>query len=196
MTLKHVVYGGMILGSIGIGIVGSEYQDVFGFLDKLQAGRTKNSIASVVSGLVSQRLDDGNNDINMNVGKVFFPDSKITGFTTRDTIHTDMGLWFTSNKFDAGRKNGLMNGRVDKSEFDWKVKEKPNGDYDVARFGPKFDASVEDLKVKDGVISGTYSRPGPNFDWDIDGTYDSDGNVQFTIDGPFNLGISLEGTIK
>ena len=59
---------------------------------------------------------------------------------------------------------------------------------------PKFDGYLE-IQVKDGKISGTYIRGGPYFDWVVEWTYDSNGNVKGTIDSPVNLGISLEGKI-
>ena len=172
-----------------------EYVDLPGFgEDSPQAGRTKNSIAAVVSGIVGQKLY-GNSEIDLDLEKFFFPDAKVTGTTTSSSVDTYVDLAFTSAHFVAhNNQSGNLEGEVDKSEFDWKIRQTSQDTYEIARWGPKFDAELK-ISVKDGKITGTYTRPGPHFDWDIEGTYDSKGNVHFEIDGPLNLGITLDGKI-
>jgi hypothetical protein len=191
--LKTLGFGTAGAALATYGVVSSEYMDIFGFDEKVQAGRTKNSIAAVVTGLVGQKLY-GNSNIDIDIEKSLWPDAKVTGYTTPESVETHVDLALTSAHFSAQNKNGLLEGEVDKSEFDWKVKQTGSNSYDIARFGPKFDARLE-LRVQDGKISGTYIRPGPHFDWGINGTYDQNGNVKFEIDGHMNLGITLNGKI-
>lgn len=195
---------GKILGSaieglalatiVGGSVVSSEYTDIMGFSEELQAGRTKNSIAAVTAGIIGQKMY-GDSDVDLEIQKQFYPDARVVGKTTSESVDTKVDLTFTSSRF-TGHNNakGRLEGEVDKSEFNWNVKQSSKNRYDIARWGPKFDAALE-LTVKDGVISGTYIRPGPHFDWDVTGTYDANGNVNYEIDGPFNLGITLNGKI-
>lgn len=192
--LKGILYGTGFSALAVFGLASSEYQDVFGFDNKAESGRTKNSIAAVVTGIIGQELY-GNSRINVDIEKTMWPDAKVTGYTTSDSIETHVDLLVTSAHFSAKRNgNGHLEGTVDKSEFDWNVKQIGPSSYDVNRFGPKFDARV-DLTVEDGKITGTYVRPGPHFDWEITGTYNDNGDVNYTIDGPLNLGITLNGKI-
>ena len=190
-----------ILFGIGVGIVGafgipcSEYQDFPGFSNKSpEAGRTQNSIAAVVSGIVGQKIY-GSSDVDMEIEKTFFPNARVTGNTTPSSVNTYVGLSFTSAAFNAkNNSEGMLEGEVDKSEFNWGVKQSSSTIYDIARFGPKFDGFL-DIHVENGKINGNYVRGGPHFDWPIEGTYDAEGNVKCTIDGPLTLGITLKGKI-
>ncbi len=171
-----------------------EYCDQPGFSNKVEVGRTKNSIATVVAGIVGQRMY-GDSRIDLEIKKLFYPNAKVTGTTTKNSVDTFVDLSFTSAHFTAQKnKEGNLEGEVDKSEFDWKVKQISESTYEIARFGPKFDATLV-LHLKDGRITGKYIRPGPHFNWDISGNYDEKGNVKVEIDGPFNLGITLDGKI-
>ena len=70
--------------------------------------------------------------------------------------------------------------KLNKSEFDWKVKQLEYDMYEIVRFEPKFNTILE-LRVQDGKISGTYVRPGLHFDWEINGTYDKNENVNLRL---------------
>lgn len=197
MIKKLIVTGAAIISIpvlVGLGFASSQYADFPGFNDDNQDGRTKNSIATILTGLVGQRMYDGNSAIDVEVKKTFFPDSQITGYTTPQQIETHTSLTFTSSHFSA-RKNavGLLEGKVEKSEFDWAVEQTGPETYRVQRFGPKFNTTL-DLKIKNGTISGTYKRPA-GFDWSIDGVYDSQGNVTIDVHVPLGLGLSIEGKI-
>lgn len=190
LLLGYGATGTALAGSV----ISSEYIDVFGF-SKFEMGRTKNSIATVVAGLVGQKLY-GNSQIDVEIQKQGWPDARVTGNTTPISVDTDVDLAVTSSHFRAQRNGaGMLEGEVNKSEFDWKVRQTGQNSYEIARFGPKFDSGLN-LNVADGEISGTYVRTGPHFDWGIIGTYDDSGNLKIKIDGPLNLGIRLVGKIS
>ena len=193
---KTLLVIGLAAG-VSMPIISAEYADLPAPFDA-QQGRTKNAIASVVVGTIGQQLYGNSHvNVNVNVKKYFFSDSKVTGTTTPDSIDTKMDLTFSSNRYTANKnpKSNNFKGKVDKSEIDWKVQQTSQTTYEISRWGPKFDSSLE-LTIKDGKISGTYIRDGPNIDWDIQGTYDEQGNINVEIDGPLTLGITLEGTIN
>lgn len=187
-SLLGVTAGVMLLTSI-------EYADIPDFSGKTPGtGRTKNSISAVVAGIVGKNLY-GNSEIELKIKKHFWPDAKLTGGTTKDSIDTYVDLSLTSAKFKAvTNKNGYLEGKVDKSEFDWEVKQTGYNTYKIKRLGPKFNAELE-LNAANGIIEGIYRRSGPHFNWDIKGTYDNVGNVEIEIDGPLSLGITLKGKI-
>lgn len=186
-------------------VAGAEYMDVPGFDTRIQGGRTKNSISTIVAGIVGRDLY-GSSEIELDVKKHFWPDAKLRGHTTEDSIDTKVNLLLTSAEFKAETDaSGYLQGYVDKSEFDWKVKQISPHTYEIARWGPKFDAkliiSLDSLSGQDepgthGKITGKYIRPGPHFDWGVEGNYDSDGNVEIEVDGPLNLGVTLKGKIN
>ncbi|PIN80819.1 hypothetical protein COV11_03200 [Candidatus Woesearchaeota archaeon CG10_big_fil_rev_8_21_14_0_10_30_7] len=181
---------------MALGFSASEYFDMFGFDDKHQMGRTKNSITAIVGGLVAQKMYEGaNTDIDMIVKKTFWPDGTLTGSASSVGVHTYVPVTFSSSEFDAFvNEEGNLVGEVEKSEFDWKVRQISENVYEIARFGLKFDAKLI-LNVNGGNISGTYVRIGPHFDWEITGTYSDNGNVNLNINVPLGLSVGLEGTV-
>ena len=182
------------LAGVGtLSVTTSEYADFPGiFSEKTGMGRTKNSISAVIAG---QKLH-GDSVIDLEVQKICFPDARVEGKTTDDMIDTLVDLATTSSHFKASTNElGKLKGTVEKSEFNWKVKESSQTSWEIARLGPKFDATLK-LTVEDGKISGTYVRPGPNIDWYITGEYDDSGNVEITIDAPLTLSVVLSGTIQ
>ena len=187
-----LVLGGVVV-AIGGSVVLSEYADI-PLPSDYDMGRTKNAFATMVSGIIGHKLY-GNSKIDVGVEKSWFPDSRVTGYSTRDTIDTKTDLWLTSAHFSAipGYSSNLV-GEVEKSEFDWKIEQKDLNKYKVARWGPKFDATLE-IYVENGEIKGTYHRPS-GFDWDIKGSYDSNGNIDVEVDAPLTLGINLKGKIE
>lgn len=197
-TGKTYIKAGLLIAGFAAltsySIASSEYMDVPGFDTKIQAGRTKNSISTVVAGVVARDLY-GDANIELKVKKHFWPDAKLKGYTTKESINAKMDLLLTSATFTANKEDGLLKGEVDKSEFDWKIEQTGPNTYKIARWGPKFDAALELTVNEDGTITGKYVRQGIHFDWHVEGTYDSEGNVEIEIDGPLNWGVTLEGKI-
>ncbi len=167
--------------------------------DTYQLGRTKNAIASVISGVVAQKMYD-NSTIDVEVCKWLWPDSHIDGRTTPNSIYTYMDLFmFTKSEFIADRKNadnsvGPLRGRVHKSELDWKINQLSENSYEIVRWGPKFNNRL-DITVDNGRINGMFVRPWLHFDWRIEGEYDEDGNMFCHIYEPWGIDFYLEGTI-
>ncbi len=182
--------GGTVLVA---GIPSSEYADVWGFDEKYQQGRTKNGLAAVVAGIIGHEMYGGSS-VDLAVKKRFWPDARVTGSTSEDSIDTNIDLFWTSSRFRANYSDDRLRGEVHKSEFNWKVEQTGPSTYRIKRWGPKFDSTLE-LRVADGRIHGTYKRPGPHFDWSINGSYDAQGHVNVRIDGPLTLGIELEGRV-
>lgn len=183
-----------VLAIFGSGITCHEYADYPGFGASTELGRTKNSLASIIGGIVAQKIG-GNSNIEITVTKTLFPDAPLSGQTTTNTIDSLVDLTLTSSKFTAtGDPGGLMKGKVDKSEFDWNVTQVSDDKWEIGRLGWKFDTTLE-LTVKDGVITGEYVRPGPHFNWGIEGTYDQGGNVKVEVSIPFSLDIGLAGKV-
>lgn len=184
------------LAGAGVGAIAvtTEYADIPGFSSRTEMGRTKNSISAVVAGIIGQKLH-GDSVINLEIQKICFPDAKVAGTTTSDTIDTLVELATTSSHFTATTNpRGELVGSVEKSEFDWDVKQSSDSSWEIARFGPKFDATLK-LEMQDGKITGIYERPGPAIDWEISGSYDQSGHVEIIIDAPFTLSVTLSGTI-
>lgn len=186
---------GAVLGVMGVSIVSGEYADISGIGFKgMEGARGKNSISAVVGGIIGQKLY-GNSEIDLTLKKVFWPNSKLRGITTSNSINTDADLTFGRANFRAKKTNGKLEGEVDKSEFDWKVEQSGEDRYKIGRFGPKFDGELY-LVVKDGRVRGEFHRYGFNISWGIDGKYDKEGNVDVEIDGPLTLGVDLVGKIE
>jgi hypothetical protein len=191
---KTLIHCGVIIAALGYGTIIANYADVSGFGKDQQSGRTKNSIATVVAGVVGQKMY-GNSDIDVEIQKTMWPDARVTGATTPTSIDTYTDLALTHVHFTASANdNGKLEGNVDKSDFDWKVEQTSDSTYKIIRFKPKWNAEL-DIKVLDGKIKGTYVRSGLNLDWDIEGTYDANGHINCEIDGPLSLGVTLDGTI-
>ena len=189
--LKYELLAGICF--LGVLTPWVQYSDISGFGNKHQLGRTKNSIAAVVSAITAHEMY-GNADIDVSVKKHFFPDAQVKGYTTPSQMDTTVDLTFGSSYFHANKSEGLFEGVVSKSEFDWNIHQVGKGTYEIERWGLKFNSTLM-LNVENGQISGTYVRPGLNINWDIEGTYDSKGNINVEIDAPLTLGITLEGKI-
>ncbi len=173
----------------------AQYSDMPGLSDDTQSGRTKNSLAAVVSGIVAQKLYD-NAQIDVTIEKSFWPDAKVTGYTTPNSIDTYVDLALTHAHFTAdGNAASTLSGNVDKSELDWQVKQAGEDIYEIVRFGLKFNNTLT-LQVGNGKVTGTYARTGELYDGKIKGTYDENGKVNIDIDdGMFSLGVTLDGKI-
>ena len=193
-NLVKIAGAAVFAAAIGYSVILSEYADVSGFSKDYQMGRTKNSVSTVLAGVLAQKIYNKSN-INITEQKKYFPDSRITGSASQDYIQTYMDLTFSHVCFTADEKTpGKLVGHVDKSEFDWDITQTGPNKYHVHRWGPKFDSDLE-LNVNNGLVAGKYLRPGPHFNWDINGTYDSKGNVNVKIRAPLTLGIDLVGKI-
>ena len=198
MSMKEMGYGLALTGLIGTlgmaSFASEEYFDAPIFMsEKTEQGRTKNSIAAIVAGIVGQKLY-GNSTIDLEVQKTMFPNARVTGHTTSKEIDTHVELLMTSSHFTAENKAGALEGKVSKSELDWDVKQTGSNTYVVSRWGPKFNTTLV-LNVENGKIIGSYCRP-LAFDWTINGTYDSNGRLHIDITAPFTLGITLDGNVK
>lgn len=184
------------LAGIGVGALGlnscSQYQDFPGFSEDASQGRTKNAIATVVAGLVAEKITP-NATINLEVEKFWYPDAHIEGSVHNGTIYTHMPLAFTSATLRAEETGGLIVGTIEKSEFNWDLKQTGPDTWQLGRALLKFDHSLQ-LSVRDGHISGELART-MGFNWSIDGTYSPDGHVEIRIDGPMTLGMTLRGTV-
>lgn len=203
MKSKRIVastlIGAAILIGLPAGIHYDNYHDFPGFTETTAAGRTRNSIANVVAGIVAQKMYDGNSTINLTAKKSLYPNSEITGRTTPSSIDTRMDLTFAHNEFHAttgtNNKNVTLQGVLNKSEFDWAVHQTGTNTYEIGRFGLKFDTTLT-LNVSNGRITGDYNHP-LKFNWKINGTYNPTGFVTIDINVPFSISdITLEGTIK
>jgi len=180
-----------VVGLIGYGFVAGQYGDGPGFSSKTEMGRTKNSIAAVVAGIVGQKMY-GESEIDLEIEKTLFPNARVTGRTTRNSVDTYVDLATTSAHFTANN-NPRLEGKVSKSEFDWKVKQISPNTYEIQRWGLKLDSALK-IDVKDGKISGNYARE-LGFDWKVDGTYDQKGNVSCEVSVPWGLDIVLKGKV-
>jgi len=157
-------------------------------------GRTRNSIATIVSGIVAQKITSGPASFDMTAEKFFYPDATITGYVTPQTIDSRMHLSLAQNRFRANTSKDSLFGDVRKSEYDWNVERSRPDEYTIGRLGLKFDTKLS-LSVKEGKINGVYDRPF-GFDWDIKGYYDQKGNVIVKIDVPWsNCDMRLKGRV-
>ncbi|MFH1175072.1 MAG: hypothetical protein V1725_08145 [archaeon] len=191
-SLKTILTIATAAAIIGCLYVSSSYLDLPGFSQKVQQGRTKNSIATIVTGIAAQQAY-GNSRIDMNVGKTFYPDAKLTGSTTPTSIHTHLDLALTDADFHASNEN-LLQGKVEKSEFNWNVQQTGKDEYEIRRWGPKPNNTLK-LHVADGIIIGEYTR-WFGWDWNISGKYDSTGKAEIDITAPLTLGLHISGTMK
>ena len=190
-----------ILALIALFIGGSfavnEYQDLPGFADKFQQGRTKNSVAAMLTGLVAQKAY-GPSTIHVNMIKTCWPDSEIDGKVTNVNnyclIDTKTSLLLSSAHFTAEGPANKIEGKVEKSEFDWTISQKDQDTYTIVRFGLKRNYELT-LHVADGQITGTLYRAW-GFNWDISGHYDEHGNLDLNVSAPLTLGFELKGTVR
>jgi hypothetical protein len=120
----------------------------------------------------------------------------VTGYTTENSVVADVNdLTFTKVHYSAEKNQERnLNGIVQKSEFDWEVKQTSANTYDVSRLLFKFNSDLE-LKTENGKINGTYHRHGPAFDWKINGMYANNGHVKIHVNVPMGLDFNLEGKI-
>ncbi len=193
---KIITYGALATTLITTGITTSEYADLpMPFTEKTEMGRTKNSIAAVISGTIAKEIYP-KSEVNLEIQKTFWPNAHVTGYTTENTIATDVNdLAFTSVHYKAEKNpQGNLNGLVQKSEFDWDVNQTAINKYHIHRLLFKFDSDLE-LKAQDGKITGTYFRHGPAFNWSINGNYDASGNIKVHVNVPAGLDFTLEGKI-
>jgi hypothetical protein len=106
---------------IFIPIFFSNYIDVPILYKASKLGRTKNAISAVVAGIVAQRIY-GESEIDLIIEKFFFPDAKLTGSTTQDSIFTNVELMFTNAQFIGyGSEKGELKGTIKKSQFNWEL---------------------------------------------------------------------------
>ena len=176
------------------GVVFSEYADV-PFISRYKMGRTKNAVATVVSGIVAEKMSP-DAKIRINVRKTLYPDGKVNGGISSGKIKTSYGKWsgLGSTRFEAERKQDSLTGKVYKSEFDWKINETKKDEYEIKRMCLKLNYTLN-LKVNNGKVEGRLIRP-LAFDWNISGTYnDASGEVDIYIKAPLTLDLSLEGKI-
>src|SRR3989344_2958690 len=197
--IKSLAATGLVAGVIGGGIfelfVAGQYSDLPGFSDDHQTGRTKNSIASVICGVVGQKMYDGNSELDLEVVKTMWPDANLTGHTTKDTIDSNVDLTFPRARFTASKNaEGNLEGNVDKSEFDWKIKQTRDDTYKIERAGWKLNAELK-IMMNDGQISGSYSKP-LSFDYKIKGTYDKEnGKVDIDVKVALSLDFGIKGNV-
>lgn len=193
---KIITYGALLITLGTGGFIASEYADYpMPFTKNTEMGRTKNSISAVIGGTVAKQLYP-KSELNLEIKKTLWPTAHVTGYTSADSIVTDVNdLTFTDVHYKAGKTSqGNLKGTVQKSEFDWDVDQQNNGQYHIHRFLFKFNSDLE-LKTQDGKITGTYFRHGPAWNWSINGTYDANGNVKMHVDVPVGLDFDLEGKI-
>ncbi len=190
----------LALGLIGLGsgaAIGSctvpHYSDLPGFSNDSQSGRTINGVSTLVGGIIGETLY-GDSQIDLTAEKFFFPDSEITGTTSRERIDVECDLLFTSSHFTARReKGGVFTGAVEKSEYNWDITQNSSNTWGIERAGWKLDTMLE-LNIDSGVITGAYKRPF-ELDWDINGTYDHNGKIDVEIDVPWGPDVELVGQI-
>jgi len=173
----------------------TNYEDIPFFYSSSSRGREKNNIALVVAGLLAQEYGKEKSVIDIQLQKHFFPDSRIRGEVTTDSIDIKLDLLLSTSKFTAYKdvKNELI-GEVIKNEFDWEVVQIDKNRYRIGRRLFRFDRELI-LEIRDGKVSGMIIRNGLYFDWEIEGTISEDGFVDIEIDGILNLGVKLVGKI-
>jgi hypothetical protein len=142
-------------------------------------GRAKNAISALVGGTIAYELAKQNNKpvvIDLDVEKGWWPDAEVKGTASLKAIAAKVNLWFTSATYDASTNaKGEIGGRVNKSEFDWKIETVGPNSYSVGRFGFKLDQTLE-LVVSQGKISGKIDVS-LDRDYKIEGTYDRKSNA-------------------
>lgn len=184
------------LTAVGVGALTlnscTQYQDLPGYSEDTSLGRTKNALAVAVAGIVAEKISP-DATIQFTVERFWFPDAELEGTVGGGKIHTHLPLALTSATFDAQSSDGQLNGTIEKSEFDWELRQTDPETWQIGRALLKFDHTLT-LHVHDGVISGELARTA-GFNWTISGTYSPEGNVEISIDGPMTLGLLLKGSV-
>jgi len=195
LKVTLIVIGLLLMWTLPF-IPASEYADVPVLWEQSKYGREKNALAAVVSGILAQKLYDSSS-INLTIEKHFFVDSKITGYTTNDSIYTRIKLLFDETTFKGFiNDSNKLEGNVDKHEFDWHVIETSKDTYKIDRFFLKFNSELKiSIDEKNKTIVGEFIRSGLRKDWKIEGSYKDTGEISLEVDGSWNLGITLEGKI-
>ena len=168
-----IIGGGILVFLVFIWWIGSANIDLPWKMGS-KVGRAKNAISALVGGTIAYELARQENRevvIDLDVEKGWWPDAEVLGHASSSSINAKVNLWFTSATYTAqANSSGQVEGRVDKSEYDWKIKSlKPNV-YQVGRFAMKLDQQLE-LVVADGKITGRINVS-VGRDYVIDGTYD------------------------
>lgn len=194
-SLKSYMTLAAIATTIGLGFHSCSYVDYPGYGKHTASGRTKNSVATIVTSAIAQQMyPQQDATINVAVQKPLYADVQITGQKTPTSLETKADLTFAHNDMHANIVREQLMGLIAKSEFDWQIKQVDKTKYHVSRANFKFDTTL-DLKVENGNITGTYSHP-LAFNWNITGTYTKEGHINVTIDVPFSTAnMTLEGKI-
>ncbi len=161
-------------------------------LHKETAGGEKNAVATLISGIIGQKIY-GSSKVDINVEKMFWPDSKITGETTPDSINVS-----DDNDTNVDLKKStddLSSGEIDKGGVDWDIKQTGPNTYKIENVGPFNDATLI-VEIKNGKIIGTYKRPFFDLNWTVGGSYRTDGTVNIVVNVPLGPDIELDGTIE
>ena len=102
----------------------------------VEVARSKDGIAAVVAGIVAQKMYD-NSQIDLQIEKKFWPDAKLTGNTTKNSIDAYVGLATVTSHFSAKKDSkGMFKGIVSKSEFNSVINQESPNSYHIERFGP------------------------------------------------------------
>jgi hypothetical protein len=191
--LKVAGFGSFVAAAVYEFTVGGLVFEDVPIPDKNDFGRTVNASSAVIVGIISQKIAP-NKNIEAIIKKPGWSDARLTGTTTNNTIETAVELNLTSSKFSAQGNGEQINGKVDKSEFDWEVKSRSVNTWEIGRFGLKFDHTLM-LTASDGLISGRLYRTA-GFNWDISGTYTNDSfNIQVET-GRLSPNFEITGTFK
>lgn len=169
----------------------SRFNDVPGF-KKDNFGRTVNGVATVLGGIITRDVAT-NAAANLTIVKAGWPDSNLKVHTSGSSISAEADLSLSSCVFSASGNQGSMQGDVDKSAFDWKVKEAGLGKWTIERFGPYPNYTL-DYTINNGVVTGTIRRP-LEYDWNFDGSI-KDGNISISVHtGITEPSFKITGTI-
>lgn len=189
-----VAAGGALLASGVSEFQGHKFADLPGPLTS-EFGRTVNSLSVVLAGVLAQELEpQGAKNLFLTVEKPFFPDAEVLGTVTGTNVDVKIDLALTSARFVASGSVGALNGKVEKSEFNWDVAQNGADTWAIGRFGFKFDKTLH-LSVKDGVITGFLENPLER-NWQITGRH-FDGHMSLQIQTGFlQPNFSIKGRIE
>jgi len=176
-----LIAGGLCLGYGGYrSIQGLQFIDRPG-PSKYDFGRTVNSLSVLIATHVAHKIEP-NCTFKMTIEKPWFPDAEMHGKCSTREISGEVSLTLSGCSVKATGESGSMKGTVDKSEWDWNIKQSGPDRWEIERFLLKLDTTLN-ITVKDGKITGTYDRP-LAFDWSLEGTYDKEGNVDISVSTP------------